>query len=269
MKKLLNKIIKLTAIACLITNFIPVHAEEMSGIEMSANSISVNSNTFQTLIENGNIPREVLDYIIETQRTYPDAEITITSDLLPSGEASPNINYTNLRTYGGCQLADWVVHVSTAHNMQNILTGSSAGGFAQYLAYYLGSSFIFQKVPFASAAMTAAEYILNTNAYTAKAGDKLNAAPAYSTYTKYTYVKWNGNWTLGVQSFNATVTTISWYLYLQSKGTQYTATRSYNQNLKSSHYNSPDSAAVQNYQSGGIIDTKPKIKIGSVYFNLY
>lgn len=124
-------------------------------------------------------------------------------------------------------------------------------------------------IPFYSYAVTANLFILGNTAYTAGTGDKLNAAPAYSTYCKFTFVKWNGNWSLGVQSYSATLTTIAWYLYLQSTGIQYTGVGSYYVTRASNYYSNPDYIAVQYYQSGSLIEQRPILTIGSRSFYLY
>lgn len=229
--------------------------------------IACDSEEFIAMKSEGHIPNEVLKYIEKAMLRNPDAEVSLIVD--NSGNTRDNPTYTNYRTYGNHELADWVVHVQTAHNMQNVISGSSSGGFASTMLFSAAVNSISYVIPFYSYAVTAAQFILGNSSYTAGTGDKLNAAPSYSTYCKFTFVKWNGNWSLGVQSYNATLRTIAWYLYLQSTGTQYTGVGNYYLTRLSNYYSNPDYMAVQYYQTGGLIEQRPVLSIGTASFYLY
>ena len=273
MKSVLKKISIFTLITAfvLIATGVKGFAEDESKKSdgESTIEISIDSEEFSTIRESGKLPKEVLNYIDETRSKYPNAKVTITIPEKSLGAKGTTDYYTNYRTYGGHQLADHIVTVSNAHNMKNVKTGTTAGHFASNVLYYVGTTLISSVVPFYQYAVDASNYLLSLTSYTADPGDKVNAAPAYTTKCKFTFVKWNNAWSLGVQSFNATNTTTSWYIYLKAINRQATKTVTYNKNIKSSHYNSPDSAAVQYYQSGGLIDPKPKVTLGNASFYLY
>lgn len=234
---------------------------------MTKSEISVESEEFIEMKSCGLIPDEVISYIERAERENPNAKISLITTI--SENEKGMISYTNYRTYGNHELADWIVHVTNAHDMQNIISGNNAGGFCSTMLFAAATNSISYVIPFYSYAVTASMYLLGNTPYTANPGNKLNAAPAYDTYCKFTFVKWNGNWSLGVQSFYATLTTISWYLYLQSTNMQYSGVLSYNISLASNYYNNPDYTAVQYYQSGGLIEQRPTITIGNAQFNLY
>ena len=261
-----KKIITFLLVLCLsIVMVTPCMAAETRDKRQVAKNNDVIENQFTGVEE---IPKEVRDRVNELQEFYPNAEIEIIS---PEDETlstySTSSSWGTSRKYKGYTIKDWNVKIDNSFDMTRIANDANATDFCGNMLVYAGQTLLDTIIPFSSAGMTAIQYFTGTsNVVTAKDGYKLNAAPSYITYEKFTYVFIGDQYYLGAKSYKTNLVSVSWYLAKDSNAK--TGVKSINRTYNSANYNSPDAKAVVYYGSGGYIDPENKINIGGKIFVL-
>lgn len=218
--------------------------------------------------EMGETPKEVMDRVEELHELYPNAEIEV---IPPEDEEistyATSSSWGTSRKYNGYTLKDWNVKVDNSFDMTRIANDANATDFCGNMLVYVGEALLDSMYPFSSAGMTAIQYFAGTsNVVTAKEGYKLNAAPSYITYEKFTYVFIGDQYYLGTKSYKTNLVSVSWYLAKDSNAK--TGVRKINRTYNSANYSSPDAKAVVYYGSGGYVDPENKMNIGGKIFVL-
>lgn len=255
----------------------PVRAGILQDMEASGKAeteIEVTQENLSDVAESSDMPKEVLEYIEQTLEENENAEVTVSE---PGAASMPGIStfstsgsWSGVRKYKGYSLKDWNVTVKNAFQMKSIKTGSQAGKFAKMLALNAAGKAAKKFIPFASDAMTLIEFLSsNPSAYYASAGDKASAAPKYTSYAKFTYVKSGKDYVLGARTYKAKLHGIHWYYYNDKKFEQLDDTIYYtNKTNQTSAYSSPDSKAVLYYGSGGYLQDPVNVTINGKKFIL-
>lgn len=248
---------------------------ESVGTTNKAINIKVSPNNLSRLAEQYDIPAEVRESVKRIHKKYPKATVTISSSANTNARSSElttasSSSWGSFRTKKGYKLRDWTVKSQNAFEMSTIKKGKKAGDFiAAMIIYFLGQ--VCDKIqPYSSVGVTAAQFVFGSDStYTAKSGDKLQAAPAFTSKEKFTYVYIGDQYFLGTKSYYTKLETISWYLYSSAKHKQKMKKRTYNKVYYSANYKSPDNKALIYYRDGGYIDQPPTLEIGNARFLLY
>lgn len=229
----------------------------------------VEKDSLDNVAEEYNIPKEVSKYIADVFSENKEAKVTVYSPESKISMFGSSGSWSNTRTYKGYTLKDWNVHVTNSFGMVDIKTGSLSAKFANELLIYGAGNLLDRIVPFGSAGITLAQFILgNSSSVTAKSGDKASAAPRYTSDTKFTYVKVGVDYLLGARTHKALLQDITWHYYSDSLHKPFYGLYTYNRTFKTPSYNSPDAKAITGTGIGGILESAIKVRIGSKDFVL-
>lgn len=248
--------------------------QDMTARNTADVEVEVNQENLSDMAEErSDMPKEVLEYIEQTLEENENAEVTVSTT---GGAAAPGIStfsssgsWSSVRKYKGYSLKDWTVTVRNAFNMTDFKTGSTAGKFAKQLTLHIAGKVANKFIPFASDGMTLIQFISdNPSAVRAGSGDKASAAPKYTSYAKFTYVKSGNDYVLGARTHKAKLESIHWYYYNDKKHKTYSKTKSSNKTSQTSAFSSPDSKAVLYYGSGGYLQNPIDVTINGKEFVL-
>lgn len=247
---------------------VTANAEE-SGTQSTAMRFSVTRENFEEIENSYDVPKEVADYVEDVLSKHKDAKISIDIPNTEISTYSSTGSWSGTRTYKGYTLKDWNVTVNNAFSMTSVKTGTSSMKFADSLLLYGAGVLLDKVVPFGSAGVTLID-IVNTNSDTVRAssGDKVQVAPMYTSYTKFTYVKQGSDFVLGARTHKATLKQITWYLYSDNNNKQYTGKVTYNKTVSTSSYANPDAKAISSTGTGGYIEDYIYVSINGKKFVL-
>ena len=200
----INTILKVFLLVSLCSNHV-LGGSVITSHETEAIHLNVTSSNVAELYDCKDLPVEVLQSISEILERHPNAEIEVFNHYKPDTTLSPLASesyWGSTRTYNGYTLKDWYIKTTDAFDMCLVLPDSSwqyAMSFSTQMIASYASNILSYLNPFLSYGVTAAQYLIsNGNTYYASAGDKLNAAPQYICYEKFTYVYIDGQAYLGV-----------------------------------------------------------------------
>ena len=281
MKQRVTKITCIILGACVLSLSAPNNTAKASDLKTLAESV-MQPESFG---EN-DIPKEVKERIAEIKRNNPKAIISISctdgSDVEPSdsnngiGLQSTDSSWGKYRTYKKMKMRDWIVTTKNAHAMESIAEGKKNQKFFKAIpptVVYVGATVAGKVKPEIGTCVGIIQYLLKmnnvlSNTYSARAGDKLMAAPMYTTKEKFTYVYVGNQAYLGTKSYYSKIDSISWYFYYSKYHKQCNYKTSAPKTVYSENYKNPDPKALIYYGSGGYIDGVPAIKINSYKFLL-
>ena len=265
---LVDKIFVL-GLALILTFEGPVQVEAKSTYKSQYSQICITESDSIQKYNEYDIPEEVQTYINEILSSKPNAEVIIdlpgNSNLLMTSSGFWN----PVRTYNGHLVKDWVVHITNCFSMTNIRNGVTAKNFASMILVNSSGILLDRIVPFGSAGITIAQYIFGNGTVTAGSGDKVNAAPQYESYSKFTYVNIGGTYQLGAETHMAKLKSVSWFYYNAASDSPSTKIYTYNSTFyKTTHYDNPDAIALSGVGMGGYIEPSIYITLGTTQFTL-
>lgn len=260
-----------------------VSASKADGIladSSSDTSLNITPRNWEYLASNEKIPIEVRIRISELLENASEKTcITlITPSSNPELRTSTSLGWSYPRQYNGYTLKDYIIKVQNAFDMENIKTSTAsnpqlAAQFGEYIAISCGSSLLEKVKPYGGLANTIIDFIiftlgLDSDVITPASGDKVNAAPKYTTHEYYTYVETLNGDVHGATTYASNLESVMWYFYSEKNHQQYSNSYSYNKMKYSTNWNDRDRIAFQSHTNIPSVDDRISVKIGTKTFVL-